>query len=276
MFDRVIVDAPCSGEALFRRDPASRAQWSEAGVRGAARRQRKLLASALRTVRAGGALAYSTCTFGTEENEDRVREVLADNPKWTLAEPPDWPGVDRVDLGSGQVLRFYPHHCRCEGQFVAILRAPDDIPRPPRARSRGAGASSLPAWNAFAKATLRRDIGASRIVSRADTYYLTPTGIDLPAAAALRPGLLLGRVHGVTFRPSHALAMTLRPGDVTAHERLDGEDVREFRSGLALIRPGPPGWVLVTVEDWPIGWGQRRGHDLVPRLPGHAQDRQRR
>lgn len=282
MFDRVILDAPCSGEALFRRDPANRAQWSEAHVRGAARRQRKLLAAAARAVRPGGLLAYSTCTFGSEENEDQVTGFLADHSKWTLAAPPIWPDVDVVALAepgsggvAGNVLRFYPHHCRCEGQFVAILRAPaDDPPRPAAQRRRRARPAPLnPAWEAFATATLRRELDPMRIIQRGETFFLAPPHVDLPAAAAMRPGLPLGRLAGVTFRPAHALAMTLRAGDVAAHLELDGNDVEAFRAGGRLRRPGPSGWLLVTVDGWPIGWGQRSGNEIIPRLPGHVRAR---
>jgi 16S rRNA C967 or C1407 C5-methylase (RsmB/RsmF family)/NOL1/NOP2/fmu family ribosome biogenesis protein len=317
VFDRVIVDAPCSGEALFRRDPASRGQWGEAQVRGAARRQAKLLASAARTAAPGALLGYSTCTFEPAENELQVARFLHVHSGWDLVDIGSMPGAvtTRIDArpagdgpaGSGlagegpagaglaRALRFYPHRCRCEGQFIAVLRAPGE-PAEPRlattARRPGASrrkaAPPHPAWTAFADRTLRDQPDPARIRRRGETFYLAPPGtepaaarssapeqpaLELAMSAALRPGLPLGRLAGSTFRPAHALAMTLRPDDVQAAEALAGADLNQFRSGLPVRRPGPPDWVLVTLDRWPLGWAQRKDDVIVPRLPGHARIR---
>jgi len=277
-FDRVIVDAPCSGEALFRRQPASRAQWSEAAVAGAARRQGKLLASAAELVAAGGLLGYSTCTFAAAENEEQVEAFLAGHPGWELADPGAAPGA--VPVLGGRALRFYPHRCRCEGQFVAILRAPVGAHDHRFAAGGGArervGAAGRPnqAWTEFARQALRIGFDAARIRLRGQAFYLLPPSADLPSDLALRPGLPLGALVGRTFRPAHALAMALRPQDASAAEALTDDELAAFRSGRPVPRPGPPGWVLVTMAGrWPVGWARRSADVLSPRLPGHARSR---
>jgi len=279
-FDRVIVDAPCSGEALFRRDAASRARWSEAQVRGAARRQGKLLSSAALAAGPGALLAYTTCTFAPAENEEQVSRFLAGHPGWTLVDLHPLPGATAATVGDGgeehgRALRFYPHRCRCEGQFVSVLRSPGDPTDRHRTgvRTRRRETRPHPAWTAFAGQALRKEADPARVVLRGEAFYLLPPSVEPPPAAALRPGLPLGRLVGSTFRPAHALAMTLGPADVSASEALAGDDLAVFRAGTPVERPGPPGWVLVTLADWPIGWAQRKNGMIVPRLPGHARGR---
>ena len=259
-FDRVIVDAPCSGEALFRRDPASRSLWTPAQVRGAARRQGKLLAAAANAAAPGALLAYTTCTFDPAENEEQVDRFLAEHSGWAQV----------------RSERYYPHLCRCEGQFVSVLRAPGAegsggaAARGP-GRSRRAGAPPHPAWTAFAAESLRKEVDPARVLLRGKAFYLLPPDVDLPPAAALRPGLPLGLLVGTTFRPAHAFAMTLGLDDVVVSEPLDGDDLTAFRTATAVRRPGPPGWILATMGRWPIGWGQRKGDEVVPRIPRYAR-----
>ena len=280
-FDRVIVDAPCSGEALFRRRPASRTEWSEAHVTGAARRQGKLLASAAQTVAPGGLLAYSTCTFAPAENEQQVEAFLGQQAGWKLEDVSVLPGAVAAPVGEalhdhGHALRFYPHHCRCEGQFVAVLHAPGTpTGRESAVPARRRAPPQHPAWSEFAEQTLQVTFDPARVRLRGSAFYLLPSAVDFPQNVALRPGLTLGRLTGRTFKPAHALAMALRPEDVSAAEALPEGELREFRSGQPVRRPGPPGWVLVTLERWPVGWARRRDDVLVPRLPGHARARDR-
>jgi 16S rRNA C967 or C1407 C5-methylase (RsmB/RsmF family)/NOL1/NOP2/fmu family ribosome biogenesis protein len=131
-FDRVLLDAPCSGEGLFRRNPAAAAQWRPGHVRGNAERQRGLLADAARLVRPGGVLVYSTCTFAPEENEGQVAGFLAAHPDWRVLDiplhpgfapgRPDWTPAGLPDLS--RTVRLWPHHLRGEGHFIAKLGAP--------------------------------------------------------------------------------------------------------------------------------------------------------
>jgi hypothetical protein len=149
-FDRVLLDAPCSGEGLFRRNPAAAAQWRPGHVRGSADRQRALLADAAALVRPGGVLVYSTCTFAPEENEQQVAGFLAAHPGWELLDipwhegftrgRPDWSPDGSPELA--RTVRLWPHHLRGEGHFIAKLVASGQVPRwpgagPPGGEGRG-------------------------------------------------------------------------------------------------------------------------------------------
>jgi NOL1/NOP2/sun family putative RNA methylase len=117
-FDAILVDAPCSGEGMFRRNPASRDEWNPASPEGCARRQAEILDQAARMLRPGGRLVYSTCTFNDVENERSVRDFLARHPDFA---PEDFelPGVGPSHSG---MLRLFPHRLRGDGHFVARLR----------------------------------------------------------------------------------------------------------------------------------------------------------
>lgn len=124
-FDGALLDAPCSGEALWRRDPSAQRHWSPSAVAGAARRQAELLAQAASLVRPGGVLVYSTCTFNRQENEDRLVEFLAGSDQWELEDLASLGGS--AGLGSAgrpteRAARWWPHREQGEGQFVARLR----------------------------------------------------------------------------------------------------------------------------------------------------------
>lgn len=125
-FDAVAVDAPCSGEGMFRKDPDARTEWSEAGVHLCARRQDEILRAAWQALRPGGTLIYSTCTFNREENEGSLERMLA----WAVdeAEPSDEVPVDAAwgivcgEVGPFRTYRFYPHRACGEGFFAAAAR----------------------------------------------------------------------------------------------------------------------------------------------------------
>jgi 16S rRNA C967 or C1407 C5-methylase (RsmB/RsmF family)/NOL1/NOP2/fmu family ribosome biogenesis protein len=275
-FDRVLLDAPCSGEGLFRRDPAAAAQWRPGQVRGSADRQRGLLADAARLVRPGGVLVYSTCTFAPEENEHQVAGFLAGHPDWEVLEVPWHPGFapGRPDWCLGgppelsRTVRLWPHLLRGEGHFVAKLGRPGPA---------GGASGTLPsrswgpervlgAWRGFVADALEEEppgvvaVG-ERVYSVADEE-LAGAGLRL-----VRPGLLLGRVRPGRFEPAHALAMAAGPGSTRRARGLDDHQAAAFIRGEALDHGGPAGWTLVTWNDWPLGWGRAAGGTLKNHYP---------
>jgi 16S rRNA C967 or C1407 C5-methylase (RsmB/RsmF family)/NOL1/NOP2/fmu family ribosome biogenesis protein len=293
-FDRVLLDAPCSGEGLFRRTPAARAQWRPGHVRGSARRQRGLLADAARLVRPGGVLVYSTCTFAPEENEWQVAGFLRAHPGWELLEipwhqgfasgRPDWCPDGPPELA--RTVRLWPHRLRGEGHFVAKLARPGGPGGVGGVRSStgpGDGGPVLEAWRAFAADALAvdpldaPDVEAWAVRAVGERVYAVPDEVLVDAGVPLvRPGLLLGRVRPGRFEPAHALAMAADPGMVRRTRRLDDTEALAWRRGEALPGGDPPGWTLVTWRDWPLGWGRAAGGTLKNHYPkglrtmGHA------
>ena len=278
VFDRVLVDAPCSGEGMFRKSPAALAQWSERLVEGCSLRQRRLLDTAAELVRLGGWLAYSTCTFAPEENEAVIADFLtrhADFELVPLALPgaaparPDWlpEGPARPDLA--YAARLWPHQVAGEGHFVALLRRHDGPKAPPPlARVKDAPRPVRAAWRAFAAETLGADPVEDAVLTTrgAHVYALPTTPLDLERVKAVRVGLWLGTLERDRFEPSHSLALALRPPELEGWEGLearsldfapDDERLRRYLQGHPLDEPGEPGWTLVAVSGYPIGWGRR-------------------
>jgi 16S rRNA C967 or C1407 C5-methylase (RsmB/RsmF family)/NOL1/NOP2/fmu family ribosome biogenesis protein len=257
-WDGVLLDAPCTGEALFRRDPDAARQWSEASVLGNAKRQARLLDAVAPLVRPGGVLVYSTCSFELAEDEGQVARFLDRHAGWelddALVDASLAPGVRVGDADTGLTARVWPHRGPGDGQFVARLRrtgegaAREARSRPPKRPDR----ACLAAWRAFLEETLPGlEFDDRAIAARGDTLYLMPqgaTGLDLA-----RPGLPLGRSRPGRFEPAHGLATAVEPG--AAAERVQWSDA--YLQGETVPSAGRDGWVLVCFERWGLGWARR-------------------
>lgn len=275
IFDRVLVDAPCSGEGMFRRSGPF--AWSEANVLACARRQTAVLDSAAHLVRPGGTLVYATCTFAPEENEQVVADFTASHSEFSLVTPPpiagaapgrpSWLRPEQAAQLDADVLartvRLWPHQFPGEGHFIAVLRrsegdhfyAPPPLAfDPPRDRE-------LTHWHAFVQETLRVDFPTERMVlARNGRLYLLPARtLETSGVRLVRYGLLLGEVRRGYFRPAHTLALALKAEEATAvvDWPADSEAIADYLTGLDLPVAGPNGWVLVTVDGFPLGWGKR-------------------
>lgn len=285
-FDRVLIDAPCSGEGMFRKRAIARQEWSREHVAGCAIRQARILEQAIRLVAPGGLLVYSTCTFAPEENEQRIADLLRAHPSWSLVDlpkrhgfesgRPEWAEPRLPNLG--RAVRLWPHRVPGEGHFVALLRQDGrpDTPPPDRWPERGwrswlhrgaarpspdaPSAEMLAAWHTFARATLTIDLPDDRLLRRGEQLYLVPDGTpDLDGLRVIRSGLWLGTVRPGRFEPAHALALSLLEDDAQMTLRLDQQQALRYLHGETIAHPGPDGWLLILVDGWPLGWGRRVG-----------------
>lgn len=307
MFDRVLLDAPCSGEGMFRKSEDALTMWSEENVLHCAARQDDLLRDAARLVRPGGFLAYSTCTFAPEENERTVARFVAESGYQIV--PLDLPGTTpgRPDWAAGPdgavtfpalagTARLWPHRAPGEGHFLALLRRPatSDAAEPAASgpngkRRKGSGAAersapsrrALEAWREFAERALTEEWAGSLTPTFASGAWLlyAPTGEPhgrvppLAGLRVLRHGLQVGRLHetprSARNEPAHALAMWLPPG--AAQQRLTlapaDERLARFLAGLEVEAPGEPGYLRVEVDGYPLGWGKRSGPVVRSLLP---------
>lgn len=272
VFDRVLVDAPCSGEGMFRKSEAALAQWSEKLIQGCALRQRNLLDAAAALVRPGGHLAYSTCTFAPEEDEDIIARFLDAHPDFAL-EPIDLSGAapGRPDWSTAPArpelvgaARFWPHLIPGEGHFVALLRRVSGTPGSARPISLAAAPrAAVRLWRDFA-ARLAADPAADRILSLQGTrLYAVSNVLPLDGVKVTRPGLWLGDIRGDRFEPSHSLALALRTAEIRGASLqvldLTPNDTRlaRYLQGHPLEEAGEAGWILIAVSGFPIGWGRR-------------------
>lgn len=258
-FDRVLVDAPCSGEGMFRKEEAAVTDWSQETVQMCARRQREILDSAARLVRPGGRLVYSTCTFAPEEDEETVAAFLESHPEFT-PEPVEAPWFVP---GENASYRMWPHKLLGEGHFAAVLRKTQgesgEAPACP-------GEKCPKAWKSFAK-ELDITLPEGKAVSFGQSLYWAPMELpELNRLKVLRPGLELGTERKGRFEPAHALALWLKTCAVAESFPPESPEMKAYLHG-DVVPSGKKGWCLVQAGGYAIGWGKGDGSVLKNHYP---------
>jgi NOL1/NOP2/fmu family ribosome biogenesis protein len=269
-FDRVLVDAPCSGEGMFRKSETARREWAPGLVQSCALRQSVILSEAARMVQPGGLLVYSTCTFNPEENEGRVGRFLEQHPEFELQPAPEIPGASSghpewLETGSRraeltQSVRLWPHLSQGEGHYMARLRRKNGIvefpPHPARLPRLPAEIQRL--WRAFADKSLVFEPDTQRLALYGTYIYQIPAGLpELGRLKVIHPGWWLGTLKTKRCEPAQALAMALTPGEARQAVRLEPGAAVDYLRGHSLALPGEEGWVMVTIDGFPLGWGKR-------------------
>ena len=258
-FDRVLVDAPCSGEGMFRKEEAAVTDWSQETVEMCARRQAEILHSAARLVRPGGRLVYSTCTFAPEEDELAVKAFLEAHPEFS----PEELEAPWFEKGENASFRMWPHKLLGEGHFAAVFRKEagesEEIPE-----TKG---EKLPKqWLDFAK-----EVGIALPEGKAVTFgqnlYWAPEELpDIQRMKVLRPGLELGTVKKDRFEPAHALALWLKTCKNVETYSAGSEEMKAYIHG-EVVPSQKKGWCLVRADDYSIGWGKGDGRVLKNHYP---------
>ncbi len=258
-FDRVLIDAPCSGEGMFRKEEAAVTDWSQETVEMCARRQAEILHHGARLLRPGGRLVYSTCTFAPEEDEMAVAAFLESHPDFQPEEIPA-PWFTAVENGGH---RLWPHKLLGEGHFAAVLRKVGDS----EPRYKSAPAEKLPKeWLQFAK-ELDIQLPPGKALSFGQSLYWAPEGMpDLNRLKVLRPGLELGTVKKDRFEPAHALALWLKTCARVQDYPADSGEIAAYMHG-EVIPSEKKGWCLVTADGYSIGWGKGDGKVLKNHYP---------
>ena len=256
-FDRVLVDAPCSGEGMFRKEEAAVTDWSQETVTMCAQRQQEILRSAAMLVRPGGRLVYSTCTFAPEENEQTIAAFLQEHTDF-VPEPQDTPWFV---AGENASYRMWPHKLLGEGHFAAVLRKKetDGGYRPEEP-----GTKLPPEWLAFAK-ELGITLPDGKAVMFGQSLYWAPEGMpSLRGLKVERPGLELGVVKKGRFEPAHALALWLE--SCTRTQELSDTELAQYMGGN-VVKSNQKGWTLVRTDGYSIGWGKGDGTVLKNHYP---------
>ena len=258
-FDRVLVDAPCSGEGMFRKEEAAVTDWSQETVEMCARRQAEILHSAARLVRPGGRLVYSTCTFAPEEDEQAVAAFLEAHPEFV----PEEVEAPWFEKGENASFRMWPHKLLGEGHFAAVFRKTEgeaeEIP--------AMKGEKLPKqWESFAK-ELGITLPEGKAVTFGQNLYWAPAEMpDLSRMKVLRPGLELGTVKKDRFEPAHALALWLRQCDNEESFPAESEQAKAYLHG-EVIPSRKKGWCLIKADGYSIGWGKGDGRVLKNHYP---------
>ncbi len=266
-FDRVLVDAPCSGEGMFRKDLGAREDWSPEMVEGCAVRQKNILHVAAKLVRPGGYLLYSTCTFAPEEDEGVIEQVLRDYPDFDVVPLPKFPGflnarpewIDaRSSIAGG--VRLFPHLLNGEGHFACLLQRKEGEPeeRVKPARGKPLSKQTLELWRAFSAENLAVKIPEDRLQTAGERLYLLPALVpDYGHLRLVHSGVWLGTFKKDRFEPAHPLALFLKPGQAKKVLNLSAEspELAAYLRGESLDA-NTSGWTVVTVDGFPIGWGK--------------------
>ena len=259
LFDRVLIDAPCSGEGMFRKEEAAVTDWSQETVEMCARRQAEILDSGAELVRAGGRLVYSTCTFAPEENEQTVHKFLERHPEFSL-EAVEAPWFTQAGEG---MFRLWPHKLLGEGHFAAVLRKSGDE----EMESQSVKGEKLPKeWLDFAR-EMQIHLPEGHLVQFGQSLYWAPAAMpDLRGIKVMRPGLELGQLLKGRFEPAHALALWLQACANMQPLSADSEQIRAYMHG-DVIPSDRKGWCLVTADGYTLGWGKGDGKVLKNHYP---------
>lgn len=279
-FDKVLVDAPCSGEGMFRREPSMVKSWSLEEVNRYAELQREILSHAAQMVKPGGYLLYSTCTFAKEEDEQTVEYFLEQNADFSLQElpicdgieegRPEWTVSGREDVKNCR--RFLPYKVRGEGHFAALFKKREEAEcldeafekadRKQIVKEQTISKEKIPdAMEDFMRDIPEWKQWKKRLFFIKERAFLLPEHCpDLRGLRIVRSGLYLGDCLKKRFETSQALAMALHPfgykrsisfpaEDIRVEKYLRGETVDMDDSELS-------GWTLFCVDEFPLGWGK--------------------
>lgn len=297
-FDKILVDAPCSGEGMFRKNEIALTEWSPENVRLCGERQDGILEQAAKMLRPGGRLAYSTCTFSEWENEGTIQRFLERHAEFHLVEGLRFrtklheESVASVETDGEEIaeeiifdgmLRLYPHEIRGEGHFLAVMQKEGEVPSgyvsvPPRGLAKTITERDCKEWVAFQEENLSRLVEKavygegvqSALLKFGENLYLVPENFpSVKGLKVLRPGLHLGEIKKNRFEPSHALALALGAKDVKHVWRFQGEDpaVKAYLNGQTFSAEGEKGWYLICVDGISLGWGKLAGQIMKNHYP---------
>ncbi len=283
VFDAVLVDAPCSGEGMFRKEPQALTEWSLDNIHLCAARQREILHNASLAVKAGGRLVYSTCTFAPEENEAVIAHFLAEHPDFSLV-PIEVPwGVPAycfddirpytaMDLCTADLTgcrRIFSHHGG-EGHFIALLKrsenATDSPSRlyaiPPKDPNRQ---TAQDLYQECFETSPEGDF-----VTFGDIVRLLPPNLpDLFGLNILCAGVAVAQVCKNRLEPCHAAYLATTRANCRRSLSFEWNDPRlsAFLHGEEIRTVDAKGWTAVCVEDIPVGFGKMTGDRLKNRYP---------
>lgn len=283
-FDKILIDAPCSGEGMFRKDRKMVRAWEEHGPEYFSKIQRSIVTQAAQMLRPGGMMLYSTCTFSPKENEQTIEYLLQEYPEFEICEMEGYEGfsegipgaAEKQDEALRRTVRIFPHRMKGEGHFLALLQKGGEN-GVTRGTSSGTRGKKLPPELEEFLGDVDRRMDPAQIDVRGGKVYYMPEDLpDLKGIRFLRTGLLLGELKKNRFEPSQAFAMNLKKEEYRRTLDLQAQDPRVIRylKGETLdvddlTSPKEKGWYLVCVDGYPLGFGKLVNQTLKNKyLPG--------
>lgn len=252
-FDKVIIDAPCSGEGMFRKDEVAIEDWSYSKVIECRNIQQEIIRDGYKMLKNGGILVYSTCTFAKEEDEDIIDDFAREyeNAEVVLKE------------------RLWPHKVKGEGHFVAKIIKHDDeecFVKPEKFKRLD---KELKDYRDFEKKFLNIKLDGDFFIRGENLYLMPKDSPDTKKIKLLRKGLHLGELKKNRFEPSHAFAHYLKKEDVKNFDdfKMDSDEIKSYMSGDVINTGESRGWIIVGVEGVCLGWGKESGGVIKNRYP---------
>lgn len=269
-FDKILIDAPCSGQGMFRKQSELIASFKERGSEYYVPIQRQIIAAAVRMLKPGGMMVYSTCTFDPREDEEIIEYVLKENKGLKVLPIYKYEGFkDGITENTKGCVRLYPHLIKGEGHFVALLQKEGTL----TSNKVHAPFADKKALELLPKA-FHPFVRGKDLIRRDDRLYLLPAyDLDLNKARILRSGLLLGEIRHDRFKPSQALAMAFHYEDYENRLDLSIDDERVLRylkcETLKIEDTKVQGLVLVCVDRFPLGFGEVKNGILKNKYPAN-------
>lgn len=261
-FDKILVDAPCSGEGMFRKDETAINEWSPENVKMCADRQKIILGQAASMLRPGGILVYSTCTFSVEENEGVIGDFLKTHTEFSIE----------------NTIRLWPHKINGEGHFIARLEKSGGLYQKKAMcrKKEQTEADSIRLCREF----LTKELGLSMqfqgpfiengvLLTFGDQIYLMPGQmISIKGLKVVRPGLHLGTIRKSRFEPSHALALHLSKDDVGQYYEMNEKETESYLHGDVFeCDIKLKGWILLTTGGYSVGFGKAGNGQMKNHYP---------
>ena len=283
-FNKILLDAPCSGEGMFRKEEALARDWTPEKSAELSDIQKDLVLKAADMLRPGGMLLYSTCTFSPEENEQTIEYLLQEYPEFKICEMEGYEGfadgmpqvTESKNPELEKTVRIFPHRMKGEGHFLALLQKGEKQEEGKRLPESGKN-KKLPEELEEFLGHIDRKFDSSRMDLRGEKVYYMPEGLPtLRGIRFLRTGLLMGELKKNRFEPSQALAMNLKKEeyDQVIDLPLEDERVMKYLKGETLdvedlVKPKDKGWYLICVDGYPLGFGKLVNQMLKNKyLPG--------
>ena len=284
-FDKILIDAPCSGEGMFRKDKKMVSAWEEHGPDFFCNIQKSIILQAARMLKQGGMMLYSTCTFDSKENEQVIEHLLKTYPEFRILKIAPYEGfvqgmpevTESRDPSLANTVRIFPHKMKGEGHYLALVQKGEPCDRVKGELIGGKGKKKLPEELEEFLNDVKKEIRTDLLDIHGERVYVMPAGLpDLKGLRFLRTGLLLGELKKKRFEPSQAFAMTLKKDDYEKIVDLPLEDdrVSRYLKGETLdvddlVETKAKGWYLVCVDGYPLGWGKLANGTLKNKyLPG--------
>jgi len=264
-FNKIIVDAPCSGEGMFRKDSNAVKSWEVHKTEYCCSLQRDILKNVAKMLCGGGVIAYSTCTFAPEEDEGIINEFLDLNSDFELIDVDKNLGFDRgrnewVADGREELKkcgRLWPHKVKGEGHFLALLRKKGLYKKRNVSKITPIDKKVIIEYYSFMEKYLNIDI-SENLDLHGKSLMRIPFGLDLKGLRVMRSGFYLGDIKTKRFEPSQCFAMGLKKEDVkyTIDFSVDDPMLIRYLKGESFKIDTNNGWNLVCVDGFPIGWGK--------------------